>query len=366
LLKNILKMKNNFQIFKGKKIIVTGHTGFKGSWLCIWLNLLGAKVYGISLKPNTRLSHYRCTNLKKYLKKSYIFNIQDKKKLQKVITTVKPDFLFHLAGQSIVKLSYIDPVNTWSTNLIGTINVLESLRKIKKCTAILITSDKCYKNIESTKGYSEEDKLGGDDPYSASKASAELSINSYYKTFFSNTGILLCSVRAGNVIGGGDWSPNRIIPDFFKYYFSNKKLIIRNPNSIRPWQHVLDALNGYLLLAKKLHLNKKLSGEAFNFGPKKIKNFKVRDLIDYLNKDNFFRKDLIIFKKSKDLKETNILKLRVKKSQKKLKWKSNLDIKKSLDLTKDWFVSFDKKNFDKNYELSKSQIIYFNKFTRDA
>ena len=352
---------NEFQIFKGKKIIVTGHTGFKGSWLCIWLNLLGAKVYGIGLKPKTKESHYRCTNLKKYIQKSFILDIKNKKKVEKIFKRVKPDFLFHLAGQSIVKLSYIDPKNTWDTNLIGTINVLESLRQLKKCTAILITSDKCYKNLESRKGYDENDKLGGEDPYSASKAGAEIAINSYYKTFFKKTKILVCSVRAGNVIGGGDWSPDRIIPDFFKSYFDKKKMIVRNPNSIRPWQHVLDALHGYLVLAKRLHYNRMISGNSFNFGPRKIKNFKVKDIINYLNKDKLFKKHLVIFKKNKKFKETNILKLNVKKAENLLDWKCKLDIRESLDFTKQWFINFNPKSLNFNYELSKSQIISFSK-----
>lgn len=352
-------MLKKFNLFKGKKIVVTGHTGFKGSWLCIWLNILGADVYGISLAPKTKFSHFKCTNLNKYIKKSYIFNIQNRKKLQKVIKDISPDFLFHLAGQSIVKLSFSDPLNTWKTNLIGTINILESLRSLKKCTAILITSDKCYNNFESKKGYKEEDKLGGDDPYSASKASAEIAIQSYFKTYFEKTDILVCSVRAGNVIGGGDWSPDRIIPDFFKSFFGKKKMIIRSPYSIRPWQHVLDALYGYLTLSKKLYLNPKISGNSFNFGPKKVKNYRVIDIINYLNKNNFFNKKLIKFKKNKNFKETNILKLNVKKSRDLLGWSSNLDIKKSLDITKDWFLSFNQKNYDLNYELSKSQIIYF-------
>lgn len=354
-------MIKKFNLFRGKKIIVTGHTGFKGSWLCIWFNILGAKVYGISLAPKTKLSHFKCTNLNKRIKKSYIFNIQNRTKLQKVIKDIKPDFLFHLAGQSIVKLSYSDPINTWKTNLIGTINILESLRSLKKCTAILITSDKCYDNVESKKGYKENDKLGGDDPYSASKASAEIAIQSYFKTYFKKTNILICSVRAGNVIGGGDWSSDRIIPDFFKSFFLNKKMLVRNPKSIRPWQHVLDALYGYLTLSKKLHLNSKISGNAFNFGPQKIKNFKVIDIINYLNNDNFFNKKLIKLKKNKNFKETNILKLDVKKSKDLLGWSSNLDIKKSLDITKEWFLNFDPKNHNFNYELSKSQIIEFNK-----
>ena len=345
--------------FKGKKVIVTGHTGFKGSWLCIWLNLLGAKIYGISLNPQTKQSHYKCTNLKKYIQKSFILNIQNKSRVEKIFKKINPDFLFHLAGQSIVKVSYSDPKNTWNTNLLGTINILEALRQLKKCTAILVTSDKCYKNLESKKGYAENDKLGGDDPYSASKASAEIAINSYYKTFFKNSNILVCSVRAGNVIGGGDWSPNRIIPDFFKSHFDKKKMIVRNPNSVRPWQHVLDALHGYIILAKKLHSNKSISGNSFNFGPKKIKNFKVRDIINYLNKDKEFKKTLIVFKKNKQFKETNILKLNVQKAQNLLKWSCKLDIGESLDFTKEWFIKFNPKNYKFNYDLSRSQIISF-------
>ena len=198
--------------------------------------------------------------------------------LKKIFKKYRPDYVFHLAAQPLVKKSYIDPVYTWSTNTIGTLNVLESLRVInKKCIAIIITSDKSYKNLEINRGYKEDDILGGKDPYSASKASAELAIQSQIASYFplKKTKVLIGIARAGNVIGGGDWSENRLIPDCIKSWSKNKKVLLRNPNSTRPWQHVLEATRGYLKLAQSLKKNKKLHGEAFNFGPNYTKNYKV-------------------------------------------------------------------------------------------
>ena len=231
----------NYNYFKNKRVLVTGHTGFKGSWLVSWLNILGSKVMGISLDPPNGENHFK--SLKKNL------NIIDKRGdirnqvfLKKQIKKFKPDIVFHLAAQAIVSTSYDFPKKTFETNVIGTLNILSVLSELnKKCTAILITSDKCYKNIEVTKGYKETDELGGDDFYSSSKASAELLINSFYKSFVKdkNKVLKIATARAGNVVGGGDWSENRLIPDIVKHYFSNNKISIRNPNSTRPWQHVL-------------------------------------------------------------------------------------------------------------------------------
>ena len=246
--------------FKNKKIIVTGHTGFKGSWLTLWLTEIGADVLGISKDVPTKPSHYKLLNLEKKIKSKKI-DIQNLKEIKKEIKNFKPDYIFHLAAQSIVKKSYINSIETWKTNLMGTVNILESLKEVKKETVtIIITSDKCYKNIETTRGYKENDILGGEDPYGASKSAAEIAINSYIKSFYNNKNNknYIASTRAGNVIGGGDWSENRLLPDCIKSWINRKSPKIRNPNSTRPWQHVLEVIYGYLLLAKKL---------------KKIKNF---------------------------------------------------------------------------------------------
>jgi CDP-glucose 4,6-dehydratase len=243
--------------FKNKKIIITGHTGFKGSWLTIWLKILGAKVIGISNNIPTFPNHYKLLNLNKKIVDNRL-DIRNIKILKKIIKKYQPDFVFHLAAQSIVNLSYKDPLKTWTTNTIGTINLLESLRQLKKkCSVVIITSDKCYENLEIKRGYTEMDRLGGKDPYSASKASADIAIKSYISSFFNhkNNKVFIAIARAGNVIGGGDFSKDRIIPDYFRSLSKNRKLILRSPYSIRPWQHIIDPLYGYLLLLMKLYLD---------------------------------------------------------------------------------------------------------------
>ena len=250
--------------FKNKRVIITGHTGFKGSWLAIWMHLLGAKVIGISNKVPTNPSHYKYLQMKSKIKNIKL-DIKTSKKLKRIFKKFKPNYVFHLAAQSLVKQSYIDPKYTLETNSIGTLNILESLKAVKnKCIAVLITSDKVYKNLELGRGYVENDVLGGKDPYSVSKASAELIIQSYIDNFFpiKKTKVLIAIARAGNVVGGGDWSKNRLIPDCVKSWSKKKKVLIRNPKSTRPWQHVLEAISGYILLAKHLNENKKLHGEA--------------------------------------------------------------------------------------------------------
>ena len=265
----MLNKKKN--IFFRKRVLITGHTGFKGSWLSLWMHLLGAKVLGVSKDIPTKPSHYKTAGLDKFIKSKFV-DIQNLKKIKKIIKNYKADFIFHLAAQSLVKKSYTDSLMTWKSNLIGTINILESLKEVNKNTkVILITSDKVYKNIETRKGYKENDLLGGIDPYGASKSATEIAIKSYIKSFFSKkeNKILITIARAGNVIGGGDWSENRLIPDCIKSYSNNKKMLVRNPNSTRPWQHVLEVLNGYVNLAEHLNKNNKIHGEAFNFGPNK-------------------------------------------------------------------------------------------------
>ena len=266
--------------FKGKTVIVTGHTGFKGSWLTLWLISLGANVIGISSGVPSNPSHFKILNLKRKIINKNL-DIRNLKKIKNVFRNYKPNYVFHLAAQSLVKESYVDPIYTFQTNSIGTLNVLESLKNLKnKCTAILITSDKSYKNLEIKRGYREDDVLGGTDPYSASKASAELIIQSYVKSYFEkNDKISIGIARAGNVIGGGDWSENRIVPDCIRSWSKNKKAKLRNPNSTRPWQHVLEAVGGYLCLAINLKFNKNLHGESLNFGPSLSKEYSVLDLV---------------------------------------------------------------------------------------
>ena len=349
-----MKKKQINSYFKGKKILITGHTGFKGSWLSLWMHYNGAKVLGISDKTPTKPSHFKLLNLNKKIS-SKIIDITDLNQLRKTFLRFNPDYVFHLAAQAIVKVSYSRPVETWRTNLIGTVNILECLRLARKKTlAVMITSDKAYQNLETKRGYSENDILKGDDPYGASKSSADIAINSYFKSFFSkkNSKVLITTARAGNVIGGGDWSPNRIVPDCVRSWSTNKNVIIRNPNSTRPWQHVLDVIYGYMNLAINLKQDSKLSGEAFNFGPNK-NNFRV---IDVLNKMRIYWPEITWkLKKQNKFKENNLLHLNSNKSKKILKWKPALSFSDSIKFTVEWYKHYlrNKKNI---YHYSLKQI----------
>jgi CDP-glucose 4,6-dehydratase len=347
--------------FKNKVVIVTGHTGFKGSWLVTWLNLLGAKVTGISNGYTSSPSHYKFLKLKQV--KNRTVDIKKINSVKRIFKSCQPDFVFHLAAQSIVKKSYDEPLNTWSTNTIGTINVLEALRGVKKkCIAVIITSDKAYENLEINRGYSENDRLGGKDPYSASKASADIAIRSYVESFFNSkkNKVFIAIARAGNVIGGGDWSVNRLIPDCIRSWSKNNKVIIRSPNSTRPWQHVLEAVYGYILLAINLYKNKKLHGEAFNFGPPNQQNYKVITLVKLMknNWKNVFWK--VVKSKKKNYKESSLLKLNSKKANIKLNWKSVLKFKETVFFVSDWYKNFyiDPK---KTQELTIGQIKKYQK-----
>ena len=352
-------MKTNtfFKEFKGKKIVITGHTGFKGSWLSLWLNYLGAKVYGISNNFKTNQTNFNNFKMKKNIK-NFDIDIRNFEKLNKVIKKIKPDFIFHFAAQSLVGASYKKPLYNFETNFNGTLNLLEVLRLSNfKCVSILITSDKSYRNFEIKRGYVEDDILGGDDPYSASKGSAELVINSYFRSFLKNKRKLRIAVcRAGNVIGGGDWSNDRLIPDLMRSIFKNKKVKLRNQNSTRPWQHVLDVLNGYLTLAVRLKKNKKFNGQAFNFGPPINSNFRVLDVVREIKKN---WKILEWEFSKRTYHESTLLKLNSNKSLKSLKWKNKLTFKEVIKLVTDWYkCSYEKKNI---YNFSINQIKYFEK-----
>ncbi len=357
-------MNNNklAKFFKNKKVIVTGHTGFKGSWLALWLNLLGAKVLGISLNLPTNPCHFKLLKLNKI--KSKKIDIKNFKLISKEINRFKPDYVFHLAAQAIVKKSYLKPLETYSTNTIGTLNVLESLKKVNKETiSIIITSDKSYKNTETKRGYVESDILGGDDPYGASKSAADIIINSYIKSFFNfkKNKNFIAIARAGNVIGGGDWSEDRLIPDCMKAWLNKKNVKIRNPNSTRPWQHVLDVIYGYLILAVNLKRNKKIHGEAFNFGPNMKKNYKV---IEILKKSKRYWPSIKwSIQKNNKFKENHLLNLNNKKARKIIKWKPSLNIDKTIKLTIEWYKTF-YLNKKKIKFKSISQIENFEKLIR--
>ena len=353
-------MKN---LFKNKKIIITGHTGFKGSWLTLWLNRLGADILGLSIDTPTLPSHFKLLNLKKI--KSKKIDVSNFKKLNKEIKKFKPDFIFHLAAQAIVKKSYLNPIQTFNTNLMGTVNLLHSLKENKKETvSIIITSDKTYKNIETQKGYKENDTLGGEDPYGASKSAADIAVKCYVKSFFNkkNNKNLIAVARAGNVIGGGDWSDGRLIPDCMRSWLIRKTVNIRNPNATRPWQHVLDVVNGYLTLAVSLKKNKKLHGEAFNFGPDMNKNYKVIDILKK-SKKNWPSIKWKIMAKHK-FKENYLLNLNNNKARRIIKWEPVLDINNTIKLTIDWYKNYLKKNKDSIKKQSLKQIKDFEKLLK--
>ena len=349
---------NNPDIFKNKKILITGHNGFKGSWLTIWLSLLGAKVVGVSLPDKKLNNHFNLVKTKTKVK-SYYFDIRNKKKLEKVILKEKPDFVFHLAAQSLVYKSILDVRFNWETNVVGLLNVLEALNKLnKKCTGIIITSDKCYKNLEQKKGYKETDILGGVDPYSASKASAEILFHSYFKTFIENKNnkLRLCTARAGNVIGGGDWSKNRLIPDCMKMWLKHKIPEIRNPNSTRPWQHVLEALSGYLDLSLRLDRDNSINGHSFNFSSDKIKNVTV---LQFLKKIKIKWPEINWkVKKNNQFHESSLLQLDTFKAKKILNWKARLDIDETIEFVVNWYKNF-QKNKKSTFKISREQIIQF-------
>jgi len=335
-------MKN---FFKGKKVLVTGHTGFKGSWLSIYLSQLKSKIYGISLKPKSKICNFNLSQVEKICKKSLIFDLKNFKKLDKEFKKIEPEIIFHLAAQPLVSVSYNEPSLTWSNNLISTLNLLEIIKNYKKkITLIVITSDKCYENLELKRGYKEEDRLGGKDPYSASKASVEILCRSYFESFFKKKrNIKFATVRAGNVIGGGDWSKDRLIPDIIKSIKYKKTLEIRNPNSTRPWQHVLEPLTGYILLAQKINSNKNLNGESFNFGPNNEKGYTVYNVVKKIKK--IFPKLNYKINEDKIFHESNLLKLNCNKSKKLLNWKQLMSFDETINFTSEWYKNyFDKKN----------------------
>jgi len=272
-------MKNNTDSFyKNKKILVTGHTGFMGSWLTKWLTMLNADVWGYALDPPTRPNLFEALNLTQKISNDIRGDIRDTKLLRKTILNFQPEMVFHLAAQPIVLESYENPVETFDTNVTGTVNLLNEIRKINSVkVVIVVTSDKSYRNNEWVYPYREDDILGGKDPYSASKSCQDIVVDSFRKSYLDNIGIAISSIRAGNVIGGGDWSKYRLIPDIVRGIISGQTIKIRNPDSVRPWQHVLEPISGMLILANKMYNDIKFSG-PWNFGPDSIKEFSVRRL----------------------------------------------------------------------------------------
>ena len=350
--------------FNGKKVIITGHTGFKGSWLTLWLIHLGAKVTGISDRTPTNPSNFEANQLKKKIN-HFKFDIRNKKKFLFIINKIKPDYIFHLAAQSLVKKSYKNPVETFETNTFGTLNLLETLKKVKfkkKCSVVIITSDKSYKNLEIKRGYKENDRLGGYDPYSASKACAELIIQSYINSFLKDNKRLFISIaRAGNVIGGGDWSADRLIPDCIRSIQKKRKLKVRFAKSTRPWQHVLEAIFGYMILAIKQKNDNKINGNAFNFGPNNKSSLSVIGLVKEFKK-KWPILNWQIVKSKKKIFESGLLKLNSDKALRILNWKCLMNANQTIILLVNWYkFFFEKKRKTSMYDYSINQIKFYEK-----
>lgn len=324
--------------YAGKKVFVTGHTGFKGSWLCEWLLSLGAEVTGYSLAPNTKPALFDQLKLKSRLH-HIIGDIRDLPKLRRAIQDAKPDFVFHLAAQPLVRESYVTPVETFDTNVIGTIHVLDALRGLKKsCAAVFITTDKCYENREQHRGYAETDPLGGHDPYSASKGAAEIAISSYRRSFFKDHPVKIASVRAGNVIGGGDWALDRIVPDSIRALQKKQPIPVRNKVSTRPWQHVLEPLSGYLWLGAKMSALK--TGDqtfcsAFNFGPDREANRTVRELVEEILKH--WCGEWVDKSNPKAVHEAQLLHLVTTKAKRELGWRPVWKFSETIRETVEWY-----------------------------
>jgi CDP-glucose 4,6-dehydratase len=346
------------KIYKNKKVLITGATGFKGAWLSLWLYMLGAKVFAIGYSPNKNknlfysLYLHKKTNIK-------ILDIRNKRKLSNYIIKVRPEFIFHLAAQPLILESYKQPFLTYEINTFGTLNILEILRNNKFVRSLIcVTSDKCYESNFSTRGFKENDRLGGVDPYSGSKAAAEIIIKTYIESFQKNNKLGIASARAGNVMGGGDQSSNRLIPDIVNSLNNKKKIVLRNPDFNRPWQHVLDPLYGYLILAAKLYKDPKKYSGPWNFGTEKNTVTSVLKIVKLAIK-NWGHGELIVNKKKKLYEQIN-LQLNINKSKKILKWKPKYKIRDSVKLTIEWYKKVLSKEITAE-EITKKQISDYTK-----
>ena len=353
-------MTKNF--WKDKKVLITGHTGFKGSWLTLIMHTLGAKIIGYAIDPISKPNFFDDMKLSRFLQKDYRKNINDIKHLKKVIKINKPEIIFHMAAQSSVLASYSDPIDTIRTNVIGTSNVLEAMKYSKSVkVGVIVTTDKVYLNLEQKKKFLEKDQLGGHDVYSGSKAASEIIFQSYQKSFFGKESCKISTVRSGNCIGGGDWTKDRIMKDCAEKLIFNKKLVIRSPNASRPWQHVLEPLCGYIKLAEKMYSRKGYSG-SWNFGPNLKDNMKILKLVNYCKKILSSKSKVQIEKKK--YYESNHLSLNSSKSLKQLNWKTILRAKEAIKMTLDWYSFYFKnikQNRDKIIHFSINQIKQYNK-----
>ena len=359
-----MKNQNIEKDFKNKTVLVTGHTGFIGTWMSLWLDLLGAKVIGYSLSPSTKPSIFETVKLKKNIT-HVIGDVTNFEKLQQTIKTNKPEFVFHLAAQAIVRESYDHPLTTFQTNVMGTVNILESIKNSSVKSCIIMTSDKCYENREFGRAFKESDSMGGNDPYSASKGAAELVTAAYRHSFFKNNKIGIASVRAGNVIGGGDWSTDRLIPDCFRSLYQNKIISIRNPDAVRPWQFVLEPISGMLSLSLHLRKNPMQFSEPWNFGSSSSKKMTVEQIVKKIVQQwgkGKYKKNSN--KKDKEYHEAKILMLNSTKAKKVLNWKSVYTNNESLFETIEWYKQYVGKNNMKEFTIKQIQK-YMNKVKWD-
>lgn len=321
----------------GRRVLITGHTGFKGSWLCYWLRLLGAEVYGFALPPEQTPALFDALKLQEQVH-STTADIRDLTAIKKTVAEVQPDVVFHMAAQSLVKPSYDSPVETFQTNVMGTVNLLESVRHHTSVKAVVVvTSDKCYENLERLEPYREQDRLGGHDPYSNSKACTELVTASYRSSFFDSSATAVASARAGNVVGGGDWSANRLIPDIVRAWQTGTPLSVRNPDAIRPWQHVLEPLSGYLLLAQKLVEHGKRYARAWNFGPDMQAMQPVHYLVE--NAMRYFP-GFEWMTQPHAQHEAQLLTLDCTQAQQQLGWLPTWTLDSALEKTLTWYEAF--------------------------
>ena len=345
--------------WKGKHVFLTGHTGFKGGWLSLWLASMGAKVTGYALAPNTTPSFYEVAKVENDLGQSYIADIRDLEKLQKAMTDAKPEIVIHMAAQPLVRYSYANPVETYATNVMGTVHVLESIRGLDSVrAAVIVTTDKCYENKEWAWGYRENEPMGGHDPYSNSKGCAELVTSAYRQSYFSSEKyaqhkVAIASARAGNVIGGGDWSEDRLIPDAIKAFEANQALMIRNPLATRPWQHVLEPLSGYLVLAQALYEHGAKFAGGWNFGPRDDDARSVQEVINLLVK-NWGSAASWVQDKSEQPHEAHSLKLDCSKARQYLYWVPKWTLEQAVEHITQWQKAFMQQS--NMHEMSLKQI----------
>ena len=342
----------NQSFWKDKHVLLTGHTGFKGGWMSLWLQSMGAKVHGYALDPSTKPNFFTSANVAEGMESHTIADIRDTQKIKDLINQVKPEVIFHMAAQPLLRYSYEEPQETYSVNVMGTVNLFEAVRNASTVRAIVnITSDKCYENRERLEAYSEGEPLGGYDPYSSSKACSEIITSAYRQSFLAEKGIGVATARAGNVIGGGDWSDDRLIPDFFRAFAKNEPLIIRSPNAIRPWQHVLEPLSGYLNLAEKLYAEPAKYAGAWNFGPSENDTQTVSWILNKFA-EKIPNATWQIDEKPQ-LHEANLLKLDSSKAKAQLDWTPRWSLDETLNKIIEWQEQFEVSADLKKYSMSQ-------------